>query len=333
MGRRQQLHRPRVPVCLLYGLFACNPMPEPSSRSTGNSPAESIAPKHDPGPKYDPLSTTERHFVVGNETRHDIFYPYIRDRGGAYLGVGSEQNYSLIAASSASLAFIVDIDARVLDYHRILITLVKASPTPADLLRRFSAADQDQVRAIFAVSTNDQQAAFTLWKSLRARVSRHLQTVATRPYPTWLADPKMYQHIRTLCLQDQLFVMPGDLQGTATLRSIGELTRARSTPIRTVYLSNAEESLTDIPQFAANLQALDGPKAVVLRTLFRPQWDAADGLWSYQIHRLDDLQHRLKMYPQANLTQIIDAAQRDGQLRVVRGDHAVTTIGFPNHHN
>ena len=46
------------------------------------------------------------HFLVGNETRHDLFAPVITGRGGAYLGVGGDQNYTLVAVSRASLVFL-----------------------------------------------------------------------------------------------------------------------------------------------------------------------------------------------------------------------------------
>ncbi|MGB1016148.1 MAG: hypothetical protein ACPG4T_18580 [Nannocystaceae bacterium] len=305
---------------ILACLAACN---SSSGYATGTGGPLDTSGRYE----LDQLSPTDRHFLVGNETRQDIFYPYIRGQGGSYLGVGSEQNYSLIAASSASLAFIIDIDERVLDYHRMLIGFIRASPNPASLRSRFLEGELTRVKAILAAENLTAQH-LALWRAIHPRISMHLQDVARRPYSTWLSDHKMYQHIRELCLSDRIVVLPGDLQGASTMRTIARITRKRSTTFRTIYLSNAEESLTKRADFAANLGRFTDSRARVLRTFYRPDWDAADGLWSYQVHQLSDLNHRLQARPEQVLAQLIDAAHRDGLLDVVVPHGAVTTIGL-----
>jgi hypothetical protein len=49
--------------------------------------------------RADTIKPMRIHHVVGNETRHDLFFPFIRDRGGAYLGVAADANYTIIAVA------------------------------------------------------------------------------------------------------------------------------------------------------------------------------------------------------------------------------------------
>jgi hypothetical protein len=47
--------------------------------------------------------------------------------GGAYLGVGSDQNYTVAAAARSELMFLSDIDRSVVDLHRVYEVLIEAS--------------------------------------------------------------------------------------------------------------------------------------------------------------------------------------------------------------
>src|SRR5579872_4283882 len=83
------------------------------------------------------------HFLQSNERRHDLFFPVVQGRGGAYLGVGADQNYTLAATAQARLVFLIDIDSEVTELHRLYQALVPAANTPAELCALFDGKHGD----------------------------------------------------------------------------------------------------------------------------------------------------------------------------------------------
>lgn len=73
---------------------------------------------------------------VTNEARHDRATEFLRERGGAYLGVGPYQNYTLIARTQPLVAVITDIRRSNVLQHLIVKALVLAAETRFDFLTR-----------------------------------------------------------------------------------------------------------------------------------------------------------------------------------------------------
>ena len=42
----------------------------------------------------EPAHTVRRHYLWSNERRHDLFFPLLHGLGGAYMGVGGDQNHT-----------------------------------------------------------------------------------------------------------------------------------------------------------------------------------------------------------------------------------------------
>lgn len=95
--------------------------------------------------------------LISNETRLQYVIPQLEESvpaGGTYVGVGPEQNFTLIAALKPSMAFILDIRRANLDLHLLYKALFELSadraefvsrlfsrPKPAGLRARSSAAE------------------------------------------------------------------------------------------------------------------------------------------------------------------------------------------------
>jgi hypothetical protein len=75
--------------------------------------------------------------VTSNESQHYLFMPYIKNLGGAYVGVAAEANYSFIAYSKSRFAFLLDYDVHVVRLHRMIKALVKDAATPKEFIARF----------------------------------------------------------------------------------------------------------------------------------------------------------------------------------------------------
>lgn len=225
-----------------------------------------------PTPIDEPLPRPIRHYLIGNESGHDLFAPWIAGRGGAYLGVGSEQNYTMIGIAAPTIAFLLDRDPAVIALHRELGRRIAAAEAPARLLVGLAAAPEGELA--------------DAWPAL----TRHLQQVARRP-STWLSDPVLYARVRQLWLANNIFAVIGDLAGATAMASIASSAGARRARFTVVYLSNAEEAIPDRQALIGNLTALPrAPGALILRTYYREGVPAADGLWSYQVQRISELQ-------------------------------------------
>ncbi len=279
---------------------------------------------------YDEPQAVSRHYLVANESRHDLFYPYIRGRGGIYVGVGSMQNYSMLASSGAEQAFLIDIDAQVVALHRLLSILIARSSSPARLRRRFAATHAVETLALLRAARADE-ASVDLFRAYRRELAEQLAEQARSPpsAPTWVSSTALYDRVRALLRADAITIAPGDLCGARTLRVIAQHARARGLKVRVLYLSNAEESLVDRVGYARNIQRLPrDERSVALRTLYHEPWSAADGLWSYQVQPLSDLAERLSARPRppAHKDMILDARET-GALRLITPSGSFSVIG------
>jgi hypothetical protein len=75
--------------------------------------------------------------LISNERSYLHVVPALRDAGlsgGAYLGVGPDQNFSYIAQTHPSIAFIIDVRRDNLLLHLLFKALFRLSPTRADYL-------------------------------------------------------------------------------------------------------------------------------------------------------------------------------------------------------
>lgn len=85
-------------------------------------------------------------FISENFVSNELGYQYVIPRalervqpGGAYMGVGPEQNFTYIAAFRPSVAFIIDIRRQNLVEHLLYKALFEMSPNRAEFLSRLFA--------------------------------------------------------------------------------------------------------------------------------------------------------------------------------------------------
>src|SRR6267154_2325682 len=88
--------------------------------------------------------------LLSNESRLQLVIPDLlktAKRGGVYVGVGPEQNFTYIAALQPSMAFIVDIRRGNLQLHLMYKALFELSTDRADFISRlFSRKQPDGLR-------------------------------------------------------------------------------------------------------------------------------------------------------------------------------------------
>ena len=116
------------PVVLVFGLLG---LPAAAQHAAAPSFAQTVASLSEPGGFFD----TDN--LISNESSYLQVIPELEKRGvhgGAYLGVGPDQNFSYIAAVRPSIAFIVDIRRDNLLLQLLFKALFKTSGTRVEYL-------------------------------------------------------------------------------------------------------------------------------------------------------------------------------------------------------
>ena len=272
---------PRLPV------DRATPLPPPLRQIAEDVPDEGT-----PSP--------DEHYPVSNEHRHDLFFPHIRDLGGAFIGVGADQCYTLAAVQHAELVWIVDFDPLVSLVHRMYAVLVPASEEPRALVARFApespAAPEALLRAELASGAGPVVSAFRRNRErMHASLRHSARNVVGGEGATWMSDPVLYQRVRALHQGRRIIARNGDLTRDGALRAVARAATRLRLPVRVLYFSNAEQFFRYGEELTASLDALPtDARSVVLRT-FRERgapYPPRDR-WHYMVQPVDDMRARI----------------------------------------
>lgn len=242
------------------------------------------------------------HYPVSNEHRHDLWFAHIRDLGGAFVGVGTDQCYTLAAVQNAQLVWIVDFDPIVPLVHRIYGVLVPLSDDPSALVDRFSPERSEETEGLLREHLGADpraEAIVRVYSRNRERMHAYLRrahrNVVGGVGATWLSDPELYRRVRALHAGGRVIARNGDVTADRALRGVGRAAARLRLSVRVVYFSNAEQFFVFDADFLANLEALPSDeRSVVLRT-FRvhgapyPPRDR----WHYMVQPLADMRARI----------------------------------------
>lgn len=260
------------------------------------------------------------YYYRSNELRHDLLAGDLEGLGGAVVGVGPDQLYTLAALARAELIVGTDYDARVPALHRLYGVLVPRSDTAPDLIERFSEANEEATLALLRaeLEPGDEQP-IRMFERLRQDLFEYLQRQHAREHrtapTTWMADPAYYAHVRDLFRAGRVVARTGDLTGTTTVRAIGAALREIGIPVRVFYLSNADQFFRYTDEFIANVDALPtDEKTIVVRSIRNPELpNARRDRWHYIIQEHADFVERLHLgyfrRSQVIVQELIDAGQ------------------------
>ncbi len=269
-------------------------------------------------------------FVVSNEWRHDVLFPRLAPLGGAYIGVATDQSYTLAAAARSQLVFMMDYDLEVVRMNRIHFAFLAEAATPQEFRALFDTPSVPRAKEILAQIAEPKEAAQLqrVYTHYRERLQIYLRHVAGirvgARHPSWLGDPAAYAYIRSLSQGGRLIALQGDLNGVVTLKSIAATCKKLNVPVRAIYTSNAEGFFKYTDAFRENLAAMPhDDKTVMIRT-FKHRFPSARGdTWHYNLHQLDDFLSRLALpryYP--------SVAQVMADLQTPAGSKFIDPTGF-----
>ncbi len=281
------------------------------------------------------IYSKREHFTISNEYRHDLWFPYVRDIGGVYVGVASDQNYTLMAVARSELGYLIDLDRQVVNLHRVYMALISQSADPDAFLERFTAKSLKDTKALLEpaladLTPRDRSDALKFVEDNQKALYDYLKIVRNTKRGeqgvTWLADPSLYDYIRRMVATGRLRPLNGNLLGKKAMATISASITALGKQVGILYVSNAEEYLYYTPQFATNVRALPAASnGVVLRTIHDrfEGWESngdGDKRWNYQVQPLDDFQERLGNPKNNSRDAMLGRANKEAVIeRVMRG--------------
>ncbi len=237
---------------LTASLIACTV----SALLLGNGVAEPVTPtwaeatrrvRSDPPPEQ---ITRGLHYVISDEARHDLFHEAVADKGGVFLGVGTNQNYLMAAWAKPEYLVIVDFDQVVVDLHQIYRALFLECETPAEFLRLWGPKWATR-KVVYqhirkhvprrSVRKGVREVFYQYRRRVNYGLNTSLQRTQERGVPSFLDDQAQYDFIRQLYSEDRVLVRRGDFTGRKTMADIGRMLEKLELTVRVVYLSNVEQ--------------------------------------------------------------------------------------------
>ena len=272
-------------------------------------------------------------YIMTNEPRSYLWNGYVENLGGAYVGIGSDQNYSTIAAARSQWAWVIDYDPRVVNNHRRVFALIEAAQSADDFVSFFSPAGRGKaLKVIDAAFSEDaarqrQRAGFLATADkLAPYYQEKRKAKAQAGKYGWLAHDGNYAYIRTMIQQGRLRVLGGDLlrEGGA-LSKVGAAMRELKVAVRVYYTSNAPSSwggnVTDA--YRANVLGLPmDARSVVLQTNSRGGFNQT-GHWHHSVSWGPFHQERIAQPGYDSIPKLLE-----GRIPGHHGD--VTVLGFPS---
>jgi sulfatase modifying factor 1 len=235
----------------------------------------------------------ENHYPHSNEQHHELFFPYIENVGGGYIGVGADQNYTMAARARSEWIWLMDYDSIVVWIHKAIIALVLAAPDAAAYRSLWTKGKRDEAMALIektwagSPDLHEIKKTFSMYRGMSD--SYHERTMARASKGKcayWLHDEGSYDYVRAMVQGGRVRALRGDLLAATTLRGIAEAASKLGTTVRVVYLSSAESFFRYNASYRDNFSSLplDG-KSVILRTAAGHEFklSQADYQWHYNV--------------------------------------------------
>lgn len=235
-------------------------------------------------PKPDSLIRNS-HYWISNEINQQLWHEHIADKGGAYLGVGTDQNYMLAGWAKSDLIVVVDFDIYIVDLHRVYALFFEEAETFEDFLQRWSPEREEEGLALIDERYQDREDYDRVRKAYKvarqlvwARLRNVRKAYDKLGIPTFISDQEQYDHIRTLARNGRIFAVRGDFTADETMVAVGKAMTDSDLAFNVIYLSNVEQYIDYTPEFRRNFIGLPvGDEGVVVRTLGWSAFGFAEG--------------------------------------------------------
>jgi sulfatase modifying factor 1 len=270
-------------------------------------------------------------YLESNEPRAWLWQPFLRNIGGAYLGVGGDQAYSFIAMARSEWAWVMDYDPRVVDHHKRMRAFILEAETPEQFIALWTSAESKRALEVIEQHTDASEHAKLRrgYQATRERLHQYfLEQVDDQGKVEgygWLVTPEHYTYVRRLYQQGRILPIKGDLLGADSIRTVAAAATSLGVPIRVFYTSNAPISwggqITD--PYRDNLLGLPfDHRSIVLQTTADGGFRQT-GHWHYNVQWGRHL-HALLRKPG------YDTVMKMLFERIPAGHGDLTAVGLPS---
>ncbi len=330
---RPALPLPEPPTAEELAIFEAVPDdPVEDKKICGKEVRAAWHPTQADGGRSEPTCRDPFSYLTTNEPRGFVWYPYVKDIGGAYVGIGSDQSYGYIAAARSRWAWVMDYDPRVVQNHLRLRAFILASPTAEQFVELFAPeAKQRALGILDEAYAGDERLRALKWGYLATREElypyfRGQLGPGRRAGFGWLRDAESYRYIRALYEQRRLAIKAGDLLVEGAMQAMGKAAAALGVPVRIYYTSNAPTAWGGqvTPAYRRNVLALPfDAQSLVLQTT-----DGGGSLrqktkWHHNVQWGPLLHERLREPASDTVWALLEG-------RIPGDDQALTILGLPS---
>lgn len=215
-----------------------------------------------------------RHYLTCDELNLHVWYEQVKDLGGAYAGVGSDQAYTFIGWQRPSIAWLTDYDPWVRTVHKIYLLAFETAEDNQAFRDFWNPDNYDETWEAIRErweGDRDERLFRPVWRDWHSRIYwrliRYNRTLNDAEIPWFLNDDEHYAFVRDFVLSGRVRPLLANLLDDAALMEIGEVSRELQVPIRVYYLSNAEDYWNYPDQFRENFLNLHfDEQSLILRT-------------------------------------------------------------------
>lgn len=261
--------------------------------------------------------TRDSHYWVSDEQRHDLFRDAISNSGGVFIGLGTDQNYLMAAWAKPEVLVPLDFDQMVVSMHYVFRVIFLNAKTPAEFIEMWSEEKYDTVRELVRQAYADKDPQFKKdvmraqkqgTRFVRRRLKRITRSFKRQGLDTYLSDQAQYETIVDLFKNDRVFPVRGDLTAQKTVKQVAAAAKMAGLPIRTLYLSNAEQYFKYTPQYRENMLSLPfDDQTKVIRTAGTKKPWTADGVYDYLVQTGENFRKWISHKKTYNVWTIVQA--------------------------
>jgi len=233
---------------------------------------EDEAPEHRGGVT---VAQEDRHYLAGNEWSLEVYYPIIKDLGGGYVGVGTDQAYLFMTWARPEIMWLIDYDPAVQEIHELYRLFFAHAQTPEEFMALWDKPARAEALAVIDAAHEDRRSrklrrwylGYRGW--IHRRLARVARSMKKADVPTFLTDQEHYEFAQQMLSEHRVRPMLVNLLDRGGLRGVKKAAEELGVPIRLFYLSNAEEYWPRYPRlYRESIAKMPfAEDAIVVRTL------------------------------------------------------------------
>ncbi len=215
------------------------------------------------------------HYVASDESHHHVFKKDLVGLGGTFIGIGTNQNYTMLPWAKPELAIMMDFDQMVVDVHELYRLAFLNASTPKEFMQLWYARSKKTFRRLIKSSCgDDKDKARRLRKAYRYSRSRIVKALKRTKKTqrksrtnSYLSVQAEYDYIVKMFREDRIVFIRGDLTKDGAMANMGRVLKAHGQIVRVYHPSNAEQYFPYGENYRGNVRSLPfDARSLVVRT-------------------------------------------------------------------